>query len=151
MVAEQLELPLAVEGARPPTRQQIVKLESYLRQLPQLEIQTNHYNVAGLYAREILIPAGTVLTGKVHKAEHLNIVSQGEIVVWTEQGMRRVKAPCVIPSYPGAKRVGLALVDTVWVTIHATDKTDPAEIEAELIEDSTPALTAEVEKWLGSQ
>ncbi len=133
-----------------PTREQIIKLETALAKMPQLEIKTNHYHVNGLYAREILIPAGTILTGKVHKAEHLNIVSQGEIVVWTEGGMKRIKAPFVLPSYPGAKRVGLAIVDTVWVTIHATDKVDLAELEEELIENSVPALQAEeITKWLG--
>ena len=149
MLAERAQPLVEVDGARPPTREQIIKLEQALKTLPQLEIQTNHYNVAGLYAREIHIPAGTLLTGKVHKAEHLNIVSKGEIIVWTENGMKRIKAPFVLPSYPGAKRVGLALVDTTWVTIHATDKTDPAEIEAELIEDGVPALDLEVQKWLG--
>lgn len=133
-----------------PTRAQIVKLEQVLKTLPQLDIETNHYSVAGLYAREIFIPAGTLLTGKVHKAEHLNIVAQGEIIVWTEAGMKRLYAPHVLPSFPGAKRVGLAITDTVWVTIHATDKTDPDEIEAELIELETPELDAEVAKWLGS-
>ena len=146
VVQEQIQ----VAGATPPTRDQINKLETALKTLPQLAIETNHYNVAGLYAREIHIPAGTVLTGKVHKAEHLNIVSKGEIIVWTEAGMKRIKAPFVLPSFPGAKRVGLAIVDTTWVTIHATDKTDLAELEAELIEDSTPAIDAEVAKWLGS-
>ena len=150
-LAEQSQPLVQVDGAMPPTREQIVKLEMALKTLPQLEIETNHYTVAGLYAREIHIPAGTILTGKVHKAEHLNIVSKGEIIVWTEAGMKRIKAPFVLPSFPGAKRVGLALVDTTWVTIHATDKTDPAEIEAELIEPSTPALDAEVSKWLGLQ
>lgn len=140
-----------VAGATPPTREQIIKLEQALKTLPQLEIETNHYRVAGLYAREIRIPAGTILTGKVHKAEHLNIVSQGEIIVWTEAGMKHIKAPFVLPSYPGAKRVGLALVDTVWVTIHATDKTDLDELEEELIEPSNPALDGEVKKWLGLQ
>lgn len=148
-VAEQNQQAVTVEGAMPPTREQIVKLEQALKTLPQLDIETNHYSVAGLYAREIHIPAGTLLTGKVHKAEHLNIVSKGEIIVWTEAGMKRIKAPFVLPSFPGAKRVGLAVVDTTWVTIHATDKTDPAEIEAELIEDGVPALDAEVRKWLG--
>ena len=133
-----------------PRRDQILRLEEQLRNLPQLTIETRHYHVAGLYAREIFIPAGAVLTGKVHKAEHLNIVSQGELIVWTEAGMKQIAAPFVLPSYPGAKRVGLALKDTTWVSIHATDKIDLAELEQELVE-SNPALDQEVQKWLGSR
>lgn len=152
MLVERNQPVIEIGSAMPPTREQIVKLELALKTLPQLEIQTNHYHAAGLYAREIHIPAGTILTGKVHKAEHLNIVSKGEIIVWTEGGMKRIAAPFVLPSFPGAKRVGLALVDTTWVTIHATDKVDLVELEEELIDNSLPALdAAEVAKWLGSQ
>ena len=104
--------------------------------MPQLEITTRHHFAKGLYAREIVIPAGTILTGKVHAEEHLNIVSKGRIAVWTEDGMREVAAPFTMVSRPGTKRVGLAIEETVWTTIHAnpTDDTDLALLEAKLIE-----------------
>ena len=104
--------------------------------MPQLEITTRHHFAKGLYAREIVIPAGCVLTGKVHSGEHLNIVSKGRIAVWTEDGMREVSAPFTMVSRPGTKRVGLAIEETVWTTIHAnpTDDTDLALLEAKLIE-----------------
>lgn len=150
-------MPVALVASQPvpqvssPTRHQVAKLEAVLKTLPQLEIPANHYYAEGLYAREIFIPVGTILTGKIHRAGHLNIISQGEILVWTEDGMRHLKAPFVLPSYPGAKRAGYTLTDTVWVTIHATEKTDLVELEQELIEPNTPELDAEVAKWLGSQ
>jgi hypothetical protein len=50
---------------------------------------------------------------RAHKAEHLNICS-GDISVWTEQGMKRITGYAVLPSLPGAKRVGLAHADTMW-------------------------------------
>lgn len=119
-----------------PTRAQIRNLEAHLAQLPQLEITTRHHFAKGLYAREIVIPAGTILTGKVHAEEHLNIVSKGRIEVWTEDGMREVSAPFTMVSRPGTKRVGLAIEETVWTTIHAnpTDDTDLVLLEAKLIE-----------------
>lgn len=119
-----------------PSRAQIQSLEAHLAQMPQLEITTRHHFAKGLYAREIVIPAGTILTGKVHAEEHLNIVSKGRIAVWTEDGMREVSAPFTMVSRPGTKRVGLAIEETVWTTIHAnpTDDTDLALLEAKLIE-----------------
>src|SRR5207244_83087 len=103
------------------------------------------------YAREILIRAGTVLTGKVHSTEHLNIVSQGRIIVWTEDGMKEVAAPCTLVSRPGTKRVGFALEDTVWTTIHANPQnlTDLAALEAALIDNTQPVLTSEERPCLG--
>lgn len=132
-----------------PSRSSIERLEASMRALPQLPIKVTHHFAGGIYAREIFIPAGCLLTGKIHKCEHLNIVSQGEITVWTEGGMKTVKAPFTMVSKPGTKRVGLAHTDTVWTTIHASLETDIEKLEAELIE--TPMLTneAQVTPWLG--
>lgn len=138
---------LALAGS-PPSLAQIVKLEAELKKLPQLAIETNHYHAAGLYAREIHIPAGTVLTGKTHKTEHLNILSRGEIAVWTEQGIKRLKAPFVLVSAPSTKRVGFAITDTTWVTVHATESRDLAEIEKQIISDEPLAIEEDI-KCLG--
>ena len=43
------------------------------------------------------------------------------------------KAPFTFVSKPGVKRMGLAHTDTVFTTIHATDKTDVSELEADLV------------------
>lgn len=133
-----------------PSREAIERLEAAMRKMPhQLEFLTKHHFAEGLYAREILIPAGSLLTGKVHRCEHLNIVSQGDITVWTEDGMKRVKAPFTMVSRPGTKRVGLAHADTVWTTIHASLERDLDALEAELIEAPAIALDPEEAKCLG--
>ncbi len=138
----------AVPATKPaPTRAQILALEHEMRKLPQIEIEPKHHHSHGLYAREILIKANTLLTGMVHLKDHLNFLMKGRILVWTEQGMRDLTAPQIIPSFAGTKRVGLALEDTIWVTVHATEKTNLAEIEAELIEPE--GLTLKEQKCLG--
>lgn len=131
-----------------PTRAQIDRLEEELLKHPQVEIPPRHYFAAGLYAREITIPAGTMLTGKIHRTEHLNIISKGDITVWTEDGMKRLQAPFCLVSRPGTKRVGYAHTDTVWTTIHATTETDLEALEHELIEPAA-LLTGEELKCLG--
>jgi len=118
-----------------PTREQIQRLEDEMRRLGvRVDIRTTHYFAEGLYAREIFIPKGCLLTGRIHRAEHLNIVSQGVITVWTEEGMKRVAAPFTMVSRPGTKRVGLAHEDTVWTTVHATRETDIETLELQLVE-----------------
>lgn len=121
-------------------REKIDALEVLMLREPQVEIEPVHHFASGLYAREITIRAGTLLTGKIHRTEHLNIVSQGRIIVWTEDGMKEVSAPFTMVSRPGTKRVGYALEDTVWITIHATTETDLAKLEAELIAPTRAAL-----------
>lgn len=134
---------------RVPTRAEIEMLEREMLKRPQVEIKTTHHFAEGLYAREIFIPAGVLLTGKVHSGEHLNIVSQGEINVWTEDGMKTVCAPFTMVSRPGTKRVGLAIRDTVWTTIHAnpTHTRDLAQLETLLI--VSPQLTEGASPCLG--
>ena len=127
-----------------PTAEQIRRLEREMLRMEQLPIDTHHHFAPGQYAREIVIPAGTLLTGKKHKTEHLNVVSKGEITVWTEDGMRRIKAPFTFVSKPGTKRVGLAHEETVWITIHATSETDLVKLEAELIEPEMIGSESEV-------
>ena len=115
-------------------RERILHLEKAMQQSPcQVELPPRHYFANGLYAREITIPKGTLLTGKIHKTEHLNIVSKGDISVLTEDGPKRVRAPFTMVSRPGTKRVGYAHEETVWTTIHATQETDLDKIEADLI------------------
>lgn len=124
-----------------PTRQQIERLEGVLLQAEAggagVALDTWHHFADGLVARTILIPAGTILTGAPHKAEHLNIC-HGDIDVWTEQGMRRLTGYHVIPSLPGAKRVGMAHADTWWTTVHLNpgNERDVAALEDALVEDA---------------
>jgi hypothetical protein len=126
----------AVELPRVPTREQILQIERNISTLPQVDLPLRHHFTPGMYAREMTIPAGTLLTGKVHKTQHLNIVSAGDITVWTEHGMRRIQAPYTFISQPGTKRVGLTHAETVWTTIHVTDETDLDRLEELLTEPS---------------
>lgn len=121
--------------ARQVSREKIERLESYLRNVPQVDLQTKHYISAGMYAREITIPAGTVLTGAAHKFDHLNIC-HGDIIVWTEDGMKRLTGHHTMASRAGAKRVGMAIHDTVWTTIHRTDETDIEKLEEMLTDEA---------------
>lgn len=93
-----------------------------------------HHFAPGSYAREMTLPAGLVVVGKIHKFAHINVISQGHVQVFTEQdGVLELKAPCTFVSHPGTKRVVHVLEETVWTTVHVTDKTDLAEIEREVI------------------
>jgi hypothetical protein len=119
-------------------RNSIHALEDVLLELPKEdhldgESLTEHHFAPGVYARELFIPKGSVLTGKIHKTEHLNIVSQGRIAVSTQDGRKIISAPCTFVSQPGTKRAGYALEDTVWTTIHPTEETDLALIEGQVI------------------
>lgn len=132
-------------------RGRILALEKAILARPEhaVVIEPKHYFADGMYAREIFIPAGTVLTGKIHKTEHINVLSQGEISVMTDEGVKRLKAPCTIIAKPGTKRVGYAHTDTVWTTFHATKETDLDKLEAELIAPTFEELAEGAKVCLG--
>jgi len=93
----------------------------------------NHYHCEGTYAREIFIPKNTIMVGKIHRHEHINVISQGSCWVTTEEGTELLTAPLTFISLPHIKRAVYAVEDTVWTTIHPTDKTDLKELEDEII------------------
>lgn len=110
------------------------ELEAAMFEEPQLDIPVVHWFAAGLYAREITIPPDTLLTGKLHRTQHLNVISKGEITVWTAgEPSRRIRAPFTFVAQPGTRRLGYAHEETVWTTFHATTETDLVRLEAELI------------------
>lgn len=123
-------------------REKVLRLEQELLKGDPIDLPVNHHFAQGLYARELFIPAGTVLTGKIHRFEQINIISKGEISVLTEEGIVRIKAPYTLVSPPGTKRVGFAHEDTVWTTIHPNpdDETDLEALEMRLIAPSFEAL-----------
>lgn len=129
-----LELPNHV------SREQVERLQAEMTTMPQAELTTEHHFSPGMYMRKVFRPAGTLIVGKVHKEPHFFLCAKGEIIAWTESGMKRLQAGDVVESKPGTKRVTLAVTDAIGITIHRTDKTDLDEIEAELIEPDTTAL-----------
>lgn len=133
---------LTTQATNTPTREQIDRLESALQELPQVHMPVAHGFGPGFYARTLGIPAGTVLTGKVHATEHIFMITQGDITLITDDGVQRVQAPYQAICKPGMKRAGYAHTDTVCVNIHITTETDLDKLEAELI--VAPALPVPV-------
>lgn len=72
-----------------------------------------------MYVREIFIPKGMLIVGKIHKHSHPNFLLKGIVDVVTEDGAERLKAPLSIISPAGTKRALRAVTDLVWVTVHS--------------------------------
>lgn len=130
-------------------RAEIGHFEALLAQQPEAvfgdsdRMPLTHTFVDGMYVREILIPAGTLLTGKIHRHAHPNVLLRGEVLVVTEQGGREhLVAPRVMISPAGTKRAIYALTETVWITMHANPENlrDFAALEALIIAPDYSAL-----------
>lgn len=115
-------------------RRDLYALQAAAADLPPVDCPLQHSFIDGVYVRTIFIPAGTVIVGKIHKHSHANILSQGEVSVFTEGGgLQRLSGPLTMVSEPGTKRAVYAHTDTTWTTIHATEERDLEEIERYVI------------------
>lgn len=115
-------------------RNAVFRLEDYMKQQPQVEIQHIHRFAPGVYSREMIVPADTFLTGMVHKTEHISIFLSGRMMIPDANGGSvEIVAPIVEIAKPGVKRAGYAIEEVRWITIHATYTTDLDELEKELV------------------
>ena len=94
---------------------------------------TFHHFADGVYGRELRIPAGVAVIGKMHRHSTLNVLAAGELAVTTPDGPQVLKAPAVFVSPAGAKKLGVAITDCVFLNVHASRETDLDKLEAELI------------------
>jgi hypothetical protein len=93
---------------------------------------TNRF-APGCYIREVFMPAGSKVIGKIHTTEHFNILIKGKITVLTAEGSEYMEAPHTFVSKAGVQKVGFIHEDCIWQTIHVTNSTDVDEIEKEMV------------------
>ena len=116
-------------------REAILRLQDAIisegRDVGPASCPVKHHFAPGAYGREMTLPAGLVVVGKIHKHAHINVISKGRVQVFTEQdGVLELAAPCTFVSSPGTKRVVHVLEETVWTTVHVTDKQTSPKLNA---------------------
>lgn len=119
-----------------PSRKTVERLEAHLLQIPEVEIPTEHRFAPGVYIRQITIPAGVACTGAASKSEHFSVMVRGKMRVLADGAMRDLEGYHEWIAPAGVKRVGVALEETVWFTVHANpdDERDLNVLEARYFE-----------------
>ena len=139
-VDESLDL-IAPEESQAATQEKVSRLSAAMAEMPQADVPVTHRYLDGIYVREVLMRKGLIVVGKIHKQEHIAIISKGKATVLTEDGLKVIEAPCTFKSPPGVRRALYIHEDMVWTTIHRTDETDLDAIEAQLIAKDFKELT----------
>lgn len=106
-------------------------LQDELLKHPQIELPVSHLIHGQMYARTIIVPAGTIVVGTLTNLDNICIVN-GDITVTTDEGVVRLTGYHILPASKGYKRVGLAHAETVWTTIIHTNGKTVEEIEVEM-------------------
>jgi quercetin dioxygenase-like cupin family protein len=124
---------LGVDQTPAEIRSGVSELAEQLQALPQLELPVQHDFLDGVYMRTVFMEAGAVVIGKIHKQEHVAIISKGRATVLTEHGVVEIVAPFIFKSPPGARRALRIHEDMVWTTVHRSDHKDLESLEDQLI------------------
>jgi quercetin dioxygenase-like cupin family protein len=112
---------------------EILQIEAQILQMPQVELPIEHYQIKGVYARSMFIPAGTLLTGKIHNFESIAILAKGTIRITNGTESYVISEGHIMVDQPGVKRLGYAETDVIFITVHRTDNTEIEAIEDELV------------------
>ncbi len=109
----------------------VMKLQAVMLAMPQIDIPIEHYFAPGIYMRQMTMPEGSTVVGKIHKHEHYCILSKGKVSVVTGDAVKTFEAPAVIHAMPGAKRALHAITETVWLNVHSnpSDERDPEKVD----------------------
>lgn len=99
--------------------------------LPVIEMELKHTFADGVYMREMFVPAGVLMVGKVHLTEDPFVLMTGSMNVYTpEGGVVNVSAPLSGITAAGVQKVGFVLEDSHWINYHALSEGEKAAIEA---------------------
>jgi len=120
------------------------EMEATIASLPAYAPEIVHHFAPGVYAREMRAEGGRWLTGKMHKTEHVNIIV-GDVIIYNDEDKteRRITGHACFVSKPGKRCAALTIRPTIWTTIHVTNETDLAKLEAALIEPHHNPLLAD--------
>jgi hypothetical protein len=132
------------------TRDEVIDVvESMIASYPQVECPLVHRFTNNMYIREIFVPAGTLLTSKVHKFEHPFVLSKGTITIWDGEEEIYISAPFCGITKENTRRIVFVLEDCVFTTFHVTDKKTVEEVEDEiLIKHNNPLLDDNIKELL---
>ena len=94
-----------------------------------------HHFSDGLYAKEIPLKKGSFAVQHKHEYSHLSILAKGRVLVKIDESddVEEFVAPACINIEAGKHHGIMALEDSVWFCIHATEETDLDKIDEVLI------------------
>jgi hypothetical protein len=132
------------------TRDEVIDVvESIMASHPQVECPLVHRFTNNMYIREVFVPAGTLLTSKIHKHEHPFVLSQGAITMWDGEKQVSISAPFGGITKENTRRIVFVHEDCVFTTFHVTDKKTVEEVENEiLIKHDNPLLDDRIKELL---
>jgi hypothetical protein len=115
-----------------------------------IEDLTSHAWCDGVYCRKFFLPKDAAVVSKVHKKENWFLLYSGECSIYDGEGnSTKLKAPYLMVTVPGTKRIVYAHEDTTIYTFHGNpdNEMNLEKLEARyIIPEAKPTLPSYVNK-----
>lgn len=99
----------------------------------EIDLGIVHHFSDGVYAKQMLVPKDHFVVKHLHSYDHLSILASGRVMLEIDGNADEFIAPACINISAGKYHKIVALEDSVWFCIHATDETDDDKIDEVLI------------------
>lgn len=126
---------ICIPPMSPAAIERVTALQEVLLQCPQSDLVTHHVIHAGLYARTIRMPAGTVMVGALIKIPTLVIVN-GHATVTVGDETVELCGYQVIPASAGRKQAWAAHADTDITLLFPSDARTVEQAEVQFTDDA---------------
>jgi hypothetical protein len=123
-----------------PIRDKVFFFEAVIKEHPlalgAADFPVFHHFSPGRYRRELRVPKGMIIIGKIHKYPCKNYLEEGDMSVLVGDKIVRKPAPYGSTSPAGTKRIAYTHEDSIWITTHETTETDIEKLERDLTAES---------------
>lgn len=99
----------------------------------EIDLGVVHHFSDGLYARQMMLPAGHYAVTHAHEYDHLSILATGRVLLEVDGVITDLTAPACVTVAAGKHHRITAMEDATWFCIHATDETDVDKLDEVLI------------------
>ncbi len=102
----------------------------------EVDLNIRHHFSDGVYAKQMILPKGHYAISHKHNYDHLSILASGAALVEVDGKETIYTAPACINITAGTEHKIIALENTTFFCIHATNETDIEKIDKVLIEEN---------------
>ena len=115
---------------------EILRISKVLKKLPQATFAREFFYLPGVAVGVMFLPAGSLLTGKIHKHAHIAILAEGTLRLADDDNAFVITAPYVAYGRAGIKRLGYAETDCTFINVLSTNIVGADELDKEMVVDT---------------
>ena len=113
----------------------LIDIEKAFLTQDQVDCPLEHHFAGQTYVREMFMPADTIVIGKRHRYEGINILLQGRVSIYMGHDLpvKHIEAPAIFVSEQYRKKMLYSHTDVRFCNVHCVTTQDLEKIEEDVI------------------